>query len=44
VAKKANGELLEIAFDALDASEVDIQTAEKKKIARTVEWARKALA
>jgi hypothetical protein len=42
--KKANGELLEIAFDALDASEVDVRRAEEKKIAQTVEWARKAVA
>src|SRR5665213_4156431 len=39
----ANGDLLEIEFDALDVSEVDARKAEKEEITQTVEWAKKAV-
>jgi hypothetical protein len=41
--KSANGDLLEIAFDALDVSEVETRKAEESEITQTVEWARKTV-
>ena len=39
----ANGDLLEIAFYALNVSEVGAREAEKKEITQTVEWAKKTV-
>lgn len=41
--KRINGELLEIAFDALDLSEVDRLRAEEKQIADSLAWAKSAV-
>jgi len=39
----ANGELLEIAFDALNVAEIGARETEKKEITQTVEWAKRAV-